>query len=68
MFNVYLFNRQLNAFAFIPIKHSTLLIKHYCYSSELAGKAARPSAADCILLLYSSLITCPSRSMMLREE
>ncbi len=49
MFNVYLFNRQLNAFVFFPIKHPTLLIKHYCYSSELAGNAARPSAADCML-------------------
>lgn len=68
MFNVYLFNRQLNAFVFFPIKHPTLLIKHYCYSSELAGNAARPSAADYMLWLYSSLITCPSRSMMLREE
>ena len=50
------------------LKRLAMFMVTVVYSSELAGSAASPSSAERMLWFWSSLITRPSRSMMLRLE
>ena len=59
---------NIEARTMLKIANKQLIPAATAYMGELAGSAASPSSAERILVLYSSLITCPSRSMMLREE